>query len=50
LPKSEDGTGDASNESGVNQHRLSIPDVYTAIWWYADHPNHYAGDGEITAV
>jgi len=24
---------------------LSIPGVYTAIWWYADFPNHYAGEG-----
>lgn len=35
----------ASNESGANQRRLNIPNVYTAIWWYADYPNHYAGDG-----
>ncbi|HTJ52736.1 MAG TPA: creatininase family protein [Cyclobacteriaceae bacterium] len=35
----------ASNESGVNQKRLDIPNVYTAIWWYASYPNHYAGDG-----
>lgn len=35
----------ASIESGVNQKRLSIPNVYTAIWWYADFPNHYAGEG-----
>jgi creatinine amidohydrolase len=35
----------AANESGANQHRLNIPNVYTAIWWYADYPNHYAGDG-----
>ncbi len=35
----------AANESGVNQHRLKIPNVYTAIWWYASYPNHYAGDG-----
>ncbi|HEX9510700.1 MAG TPA: creatininase family protein [Puia sp.] len=35
----------ATNESGVNQKRLSIPDIYTAIWWYADYPNHYAGEG-----
>src|SRR5580704_12086714 len=35
----------ASNESGANQHRLDIPNVYTAIWWYADYPNHYAGEG-----
>ena len=35
----------AANESGANQHRLNIPNIYTAIWWYADYPNHYAGDG-----
>ncbi|HVS96102.1 MAG TPA: creatininase family protein [Puia sp.] len=35
----------ARNESGANQHRLNIPNVYTAIWWYADFPNHYAGEG-----
>ncbi|MBS1662688.1 MAG: creatininase family protein [Bacteroidetes bacterium] len=35
----------ASNESGANQRRLDIPNIYTAIWWYADYPNHYAGDG-----
>lgn len=35
----------ANNESGVNQKRLDIPNVYTAIWWYADYPNHYAGEG-----
>jgi creatinine amidohydrolase len=36
----------AKNESGANQHRLNIPNVYTAIWWYADFPNHYAGEGD----
>ena len=36
----------ARNESGANQKRLDIPDVYTAIWWYADFPNHYAGEGD----
>jgi len=35
----------AKNESGANQKRLSIPDAYTAIWWYASFPNHYAGEG-----
>jgi len=35
----------AKNESGANQHRLNIPNIYTAIWWYADFPNHYAGEG-----
>ena len=35
----------AANESGLNQKRLDIPNVYTAIWWYADYPNHYAGVG-----
>src|SRR5262245_17682317 len=35
----------AASESGANQKRLSVPDVYTAIWWYAGYPNHYAGEG-----
>jgi creatinine amidohydrolase len=35
----------AKNESGENQKRLNIPNVYTAIWWYASYPNHYAGEG-----
>jgi creatinine amidohydrolase len=35
----------AGNESGANQRRLVIPNVYTAIWWFADFPNHYAGEG-----
>jgi creatinine amidohydrolase len=35
----------AHAESGANEHRLAIPDVYTGIWWYASYPNHYAGDG-----
>jgi len=35
----------AAIESGANQQRLSVPGVYTAIWWYASYPNHYAGEG-----
>ncbi len=35
----------ASNESGKDQKRLSIPNVYTAIGWYSSYPNHYAGEG-----
>jgi len=35
----------ATQESGENQKRLSTPDLYTAIWWYAAFPNHYAGEG-----
>ncbi|HTQ63960.1 MAG TPA: creatininase family protein [Puia sp.] len=35
----------ANNESGADQKRLNIPNVYTPIWWYADFPNHYAGEG-----
>lgn len=35
----------APNESGENLRRLSIPNVYTAIWWYSNYPNHYAGEG-----
>jgi len=40
----------ATNESGANQKRLDIPNVYTAIWWYADFPNHYAGEGSKASV
>lgn len=37
----------ATNESGADQKRLpGIQDVYTAIWWYASYPHHYAGEGE----
>jgi creatinine amidohydrolase len=40
----------ASIQSGANQNRLHIPNVYTAIWWYADFPNHYAGDASKATV
>jgi creatinine amidohydrolase len=36
----------AHDQSGADQARLDgLKDVYTAIWWYARFPNHYAGDG-----
>ncbi len=36
----------AQEQSGADQARLSgLKDAYTAIWWYARFPNHYAGDG-----
>jgi creatinine amidohydrolase len=36
----------AGQQSGADQARLSgLNDAYTAIWWYARFPNHYAGDG-----
>jgi creatinine amidohydrolase len=35
----------AGTQSGADQARLNLPDTYTAIWWYARFPNHYAGDG-----
>ena len=36
----------ATQESGADQKRLSLPDsVYTGIWWYARFPNHYSGNG-----
>ena len=36
----------AKQQSGENMKRLDhIPYAYTAIWWYASYPNHYAGDG-----
>jgi creatinine amidohydrolase len=36
----------AREQSGADQARLSgLKDAYSAIWWYARFPNHYAGDG-----
>ncbi len=35
----------AGEESGKDLKRLVLPDLYTAIWWYARFPNHYAGEG-----
>jgi len=35
----------ANDQSGANQGRSKLPDLYTPIWWYAAYPNHYAGDG-----
>lgn len=36
----------AHDQSGADQARLAgLEDAYTAIWWYARFPNHYAGDG-----
>ncbi|RYZ16030.1 MAG: creatininase family protein [Sphingobacteriales bacterium] len=35
----------ANNQSGKPLKRLQIKNAYTPIWWYADYPNHYAGEG-----
>jgi creatinine amidohydrolase len=41
----------AGTQSGKNQARLSdIPFQYTGIWWYAQYPNHYAGDATKSSV
>jgi creatinine amidohydrolase len=38
--------GRAAGESGEDQKRLpALPNLHTAIWWYARFPNHYAGEG-----
>ena len=38
--------GRAAEESGADQKRLpELPNLHTAIWWYARFPNHYAGEG-----
>ena len=39
----------ATSESGADQHRVQLPDLYTAIWWYARFPNHYAGEGAVAS-
>ncbi len=33
-----------NSQSGEDMNRLSLPNIYTGIWWYAKYPNHYAGD------
>jgi creatinine amidohydrolase len=40
----------AGSESGADQHRLQLPDLYTGIWWYARFPNHYAGNGAVATA
>lgn len=35
----------ANNQSGKPLKRLQIKNAYTPIWWFADYPNHYAGEG-----
>jgi creatinine amidohydrolase len=40
----------SDNESGENLSRLNLPGtLYTAIWWYASYPNHYAGDAKFAS-
>jgi creatinine amidohydrolase len=41
----------AGTQSGKDQERLKeIPFQYTGIWWYAQYPNHYAGDATKSSV
>jgi creatinine amidohydrolase len=35
----------ATDQSGANQKRSNLPNLYTPIWWYSSYPNHYAGEG-----
>lgn len=38
--------GRAGDQSGVDQERMkNLKYVYSGIWWYAQYPNHYSGDG-----
>ena len=44
-------TEQAGSQSGKNQGRLAeLPNQYTGIWWYAQYPNHYAGDATKSSV
>jgi len=41
----------AGSQSGKNQARLAeFPYQYTGIWWYAQYPNHYAGDATKSSI
>ncbi len=40
-----------SPEPGAALHRLDgLPNNFSAIWWYADYPRHYAGDARTASV
>ena len=40
-----------SPESGTALHRLEhLPFNMSGIWWYADYPEHYAGDARLASV
>ena len=40
-----------SHEPGSALHRLShLPANFSGIWWYADYPQHYAGDARTASV
>lgn len=40
-----------SAEPGSALHRLGhLPANFSAIWWYADYPEHYAGDARSASV
>jgi creatinine amidohydrolase len=40
----------AMTPTGESQHRLSHLPARAPIWWYADFPNHYAGDATHATV
>ena len=41
----------AGSQSGKNQARLAeLQYQYTGIWWYAQYPNHYAGDATKSSI
>jgi creatinine amidohydrolase len=40
-----------SPEAGSALHRLShLPANFSGIWWYADYPQHYAGDARTASM
>jgi creatinine amidohydrolase len=40
-----------SPRSGTAQNRLAhLPASYSGIWWYADYPEHYAGDARTASI
>ena len=40
-----------SAQPGAALHRLAhLPNNFSGIWWYADYPEHYAGDARTASV
>ena len=43
--------GSIPSEPGAPLQRLShLPEIFTGISWYANHPDHYAGDASVAST
>ena len=40
----------AIQESGADQKRFNLPNLFTGLWWYARFPNQYTDQGEVATA